>query len=191
MTIVARVSRSAPLMMFGNRAFTLLWMSQLVSTIGSALTSLAVSILVYRLTGSALSVALMLMATVLPSLLVGLIAGVFVDRLSRKHVMIATDLLRAGLVTLTPSLLPYGVASLYIVVILLSTLAQFFEPAHASVLPEVASDDQLTAANALVQISSFGSAAIGFAVLGLITSRYPIEWAFYLNGLTFLISAAC
>ncbi|NIT03095.1 MAG: MFS transporter, partial [Candidatus Latescibacteria bacterium] len=71
--------------MFRNRNFTFIWIGQLVSTIGNALTSLAASIVVFRLTGSALSVGLMLMATAVPSLLVGLVAGVFVDRFDRKR----------------------------------------------------------------------------------------------------------
>jgi CRP-like cAMP-binding protein len=66
---------------------------------------------------------------------------------------------------------------------------QFFNPAHESVLPEVASDEELAAANSMMAISSFGSTAIGFAASGLIASRLPIEWAFYLDGLTFLLSA--
>ena len=60
---------------FRNRNFSLMWSGQLVSTMGSALTSLAASIYVYRLTSSALSVGLMLMATALPSILFGLVAG--------------------------------------------------------------------------------------------------------------------
>ena len=71
----------SPFLVFRHKNFSLMWTGQLVSTIGSALTSLAASILVYRQTGgSALSVGLMLMATAAPSLLVGLMAGVFVDR---------------------------------------------------------------------------------------------------------------
>jgi cysteine desulfurase/selenocysteine lyase len=61
-----------------NPAFTLLWAAQLISVAGSALTALAAALLVYRLTGSALSVGLMLMSTALSSLLIGLVAGVFV-----------------------------------------------------------------------------------------------------------------
>src|SRR5918995_642847 len=90
----------SPLRVFGNRSFTLMWTGQLVSTIGTALTSLAASILIYRLTGSALSVGLMLMATAAPSLLVGLLAGVFVDRYDRRRIMISADLLRAILILL-------------------------------------------------------------------------------------------
>ena len=73
-------SSQAPSMfaVFHKRDFSLLWVAQLVSTIGSSLTDLAAGILVYRVTGSALSVGLMLMATAVPSLVVGLLAGVVV-----------------------------------------------------------------------------------------------------------------
>ena len=68
---------SSPFAVFRRRNFSLMWMGQFVETVGCALTSLAASILVYRETGgSALSVALMLMASALPSLLIGLVAGV-------------------------------------------------------------------------------------------------------------------
>ncbi|HEX9018749.1 MAG TPA: MFS transporter [Anaerolineaceae bacterium] len=182
----------SPFAVLRRRNFTLMWSGQLVSTIGSALTSLAASILVYRVTGgSALSVGLMLMATAAPSLLVGLVAGVFVDRYNRQRIMITADLLRAVLVCLIPLLVPHGIGWLYVVVMLTSTIGQFFDPAYESVLPEVAADEELAAANSLMAISSFGSTAIGFAASGLIASRYPIEYAFYLDGLSFLISAAC
>src|SRR5512136_3267772 len=127
----------SPFLVFRHRNFSLMWTGQLVSTIGSALTSLAASIMVYRQTGgSALSVGLMLMATAAPSLLVGLIAGVFVDRYDRQRIMIIADLLRAGLVFLIPFLVPYSTVWLYVIVMLTSTVGQFFDPAYESVLPE-------------------------------------------------------
>lgn len=185
-------NKSAPsaLAIFRNRNFTLIWLGQLVSTIGSSLASLAASILVFRLTGSALSVGLMLMATAAPSLVVGLIAGVFVDRVDRKRIMIAADLVRGVVVVLIPFLIDANIAWLYLLVMLSSAVGQFFEPAHASVLPEIASDEELAAANSFIAISSFGSTAIGFAASGIIASQFPIEWAFYLDGLSFFVSAA-
>ncbi len=180
----------SPIAVFRNRAFTLLWTGQLISTVGSALSSLAASILIFRLTGSALSVGLMLMATAAPSLLVGLVAGVFVDRFDRRRIMIAADLLRAALALLIPFLVPLNILWLYIIVALSSAIGQFFEPAHDSVMPEVATDEELAAANSLMAISSFGSTAIGFAASGLIASHYPIAWAFYADALSFLVSAA-
>src|SRR5215211_7322427 len=109
MSMIAAAPNPSAFAVFRNRSFTLLWLAQLISTMGSALTSLAAGILVYRLTGSALSVGLMLMVTALPTLLVGLAAGVFVDRYDRKRIMVAADLIRAVLVFLIPFVLPFGI----------------------------------------------------------------------------------
>lgn len=187
----SRTASPSALSIFRNRSFSLLWTGQLVSTMGSALTSLAASIYVYRLTGSAMSVGLMLMATAAPSLLVGLFAGVFVDRYDRKKIMIMADILRAALIALVPLLVPLNVVWLYVIVMLAAAIGQFFDPAHESVLPEVASDEELAAANSMMAISSFGSTAVGFAAAGLIASAASINWAFYLDAVSFLISAVC
>ena len=181
----------SPFAVFRNRNFSLLWTGQLVETIGNALTSIAASIYVYRQTGSALSVGLMLMATAAPSLLVGLFAGVLVDRYDRKKIMIGADVLRAMLILLVPFLVPLNVIWLYVIVALISAIAQFFDPAHESILPEVSSDEELAAANSLIAISSFGSTAVGFAAAGLIASAADINWAFYFNAVTYFFSAIC
>jgi len=181
----------SPFAVFRNRSFSLLWTGQLVSTMGTALTSLAASIYIFRITGSALSVGLMLMATAAPSLLVGLFAGVFVDRYDRKKIMIIADIARAALILLVPILVPLNIIWLYVIVMLTSAIGQFFDPAHESILPEVASDEELAAANSLIAISSFGSTAIGFAAAGLIASAANINWAFYFDAITFIFSAIC
>jgi CRP-like cAMP-binding protein/sugar phosphate permease len=187
----AMTASPSPFAVFRNRNFSLLWTGQLVSNMGSALTSLAASIYIYQLTGSAMSVGLMLMATAAPSLLVGLFAGVFVDRYDRKKIMIAADILRAVLIALVPFLVPLSVLWLYAIVMLTSAINQFFDPAHESVLPEVASDEELSAANSMIAISSFGSTAMGFAAAGLIAGAAHINWAFYLDAVSFLFSAIC
>lgn len=175
---------------FRKRSFALLWSAQLVSTAGDALTSLAAGILVFRVTGSALSVGLMLMATALPTLLFGLVAGVFVDRYDRKRIMWVSHLLRAVIVFAIPFLVPHGIGWLYLLVALSASVGQFFDPAHESVLPEVASEEELAAANSFIAISSFGSTAIGFAAAGLLASSFPIAWAFYIDAATFVLAAA-
>jgi MFS family permease len=183
---------ASPFSVFRHRNFSLMWTGQLVETIGCSLTSLAASILVFRETGgSALSVGLMLMATTAPSLLFGLVAGVFVDRFDRRKIMIAADLLRAGLVFLIPFMVPANIIWLYVIVVLNSAIGQFFDPAWESVLPEAAPDEELAAANSLMAISTFGSTAIGFAASGLIAANYPIQYAFYLNTFAYLFSAGC
>src|SRR5512132_3761585 len=87
---------------FRKRDFSLMWSAQLVSTIGSSLTDLAAGILVYRVTESALNVGLTLMVTAIPTLFVGLFAGVFVDRFDRKYILLASDILRGILVLMIP-----------------------------------------------------------------------------------------
>ena len=72
----------------------------------------------------------------------------------------------------------------------MSTISQFFNPANDAVLPEVATDEELAAANSWIMISSFGSTSVGFALSGLLAAAFDIQWAFWLDGLTFLLSAA-
>jgi len=183
--------RMSPFSVFRNRNFSKMWTGQLISTMGTALTSLAASIYVYQKTNSAMSVGLMLMATAAPSLLVGLFAGVLVDRYDRKRIMIIADLLRAVLVFLIPFLVPFSIVWLYVIVMLTSAIGQFFDPAQESVLPEIATEEELAATNSLMAISSFGATAVGFAASGLIAAAADIRWAFFLDALSFLISAFC
>lgn len=181
-------SKPSAFSVFRNPSFTRMWFAQLVSTIGDAFTMIAAGIYVYRLTGSTLQVGLMLMATSVPMMLVGLFAGVFVDRYDRKRIMIMADLLRALFIFLIPILLPYSTIWLYVLIMMTSTVSTFFNPAFESILPETATDEELAAANSMIAISSFGSTAVGFAASGLIAA-YSIEWAFYIDALTFLLSA--
>jgi DHA3 family macrolide efflux protein-like MFS transporter len=183
--------RPSPFSVFRKRDFRLLWSAQLVSTVGTALTDLAAGILVFRLTGSALSVGLMFMATSIPTLFIGLIAGVFVDRYDRRKIMVIADLLRAVIVFSIPFLIQFNILFLYLAVAAVSSISQFFNPANDAVLPEVATDEELTAANSWIMISSFGSTSIGFALSGLLATAFDIHWAFYLDALTFLFSALC
>jgi MFS family permease len=180
---------SSALSVFRIRSFMLLWTSQLVSAAGTALTALAASVLVFRVTDSALSVGIILIATSGPTILVGLIAGVFVDRYDRKRIMLASDLLRAILISLVPLLIQFSVVWLYIIVALISSITQFFNSAHASVLPEVASEKQLAAATSWMAVASLASTTVGFVAGGVIATGSMLDWAFYLNGLTFLSSA--
>ena len=179
---------------FRRRDFSLLWTAQLVSTAGSSLTDLAAGIYVYRETGSALAVGLTLMATAVPSLIVGLLAGVYVDRHDRRRILIVTCLAQAVIVSLIAVVIgieSIAVVGLYALILLNAGVKQFFDPAHDSLIPEMASDEELLAANAFLSIASFGSTAIGFAGAGLLASTVDLSWAFIIDAGTFLFSAAC
>lgn len=179
----------SPFAVLRKRAFVYVWSAQLVSTIGDALTSLAAGIIVYRLTGSALSVGLMLMASAVPALVFGLVAGVVVDRFDRKRIMIGADLLRAVVVATIPFLVSVDVAWLYVAVVISASITQFYTPASDSILPEIATEEELGAANSLMAIAQFGSTAVGFALAGLLASSRSIEVVFWLDSATFLFSA--
>jgi MFS family permease len=174
-----------------NRNFALLWTGQFISVAGSSLGTLAAGVVVYRATGSALNVGLVMIATVLPSLAFGAIAGVVVDRVDRRRLMVVADLVRAVLVVSIPLLVGWSVIWLYAMILTINAVGQFFNPANASLLQETVSDEELPAANGLSAISLLGSPSIGFALAGLIAAGLPMALAFYVNGLCYVISATC
>ena len=188
-TAAALPAQPSPFAVLRNGRFVRLWTAQLVSTIGDALTSLAAGIIVYERTQSALSVGLILMATAVPTLVFGLIAGVVVDRYDRKKIMIAADILRAAVVVTIPFLITASIVWLYVLVIVSASITQFFSPANESVLPEIASEEELGAANAIMAIAQFGSTAVGFAAAGFLASTNSIEAVFFVDAGTFLFSA--
>ena len=131
-------TRISPTAVFKKRDFVLMWVAQLVSTAGSSLTDLAAGIYVYSVTGSAFLVGVTLMATAVPSLVVGLIAGVFVDRYDRRSVMIWTCIVQAIVVGLIPFLLGINTALLFVAILVNAGVKQFFDPAYESLIPEIA-----------------------------------------------------
>jgi MFS family permease len=176
---------------FRKRDFSLLWLAQLISTAGSALTDLAAAIYVFRVTGSALAVGLTLMVTAVPSLVVGLLAGVFVDRHDRKLIMMATCLVQALTVALIALVLGFesvALPGLFILLLINAGIKQFFDPAHDSLIPEMASDEELAAANSFLSIAAFGSTAIGFAGAGFLAA-FDLRIAFLLDATSFVICA--
>ena len=193
MTDVAALHGATPssTAVFRKPDFALLWLAQLVSTAGSSLTDLAAGIFVYERTGSAFLVGATLMATAIPTVLVGLIAGVFVDRWDRRRVMVVTSVLQAVIVALIPLLVGVHIAFLFAALLVNASLRQFFDPAYESLIPEIATDDELAAANAYLSIASFGSTAIGFAGAGLLASALSVDWAFWIDAVTFVFAAGC
>jgi CRP-like cAMP-binding protein len=176
---------------FRRRDFSLLWLAQLISTAGSSLTDLAAAIYVYRVTESALAVGLTLMVTAIPSLVVGLLAGVYVDRHDRKKILMVTCLIQAvvvGLIAVVIGIDALALPGLYGLLLLNAGIRQFFDPAHDSLIPEIASDEELAAANSFLSIAAFGSTAIGFAGAGFLAS-IDLRLAFLLDALSFLICA--
>jgi MFS family permease len=174
----------------GNRNFRRLWLAQIVSEIGDWFYTLSIYTLLLQLTGHASSVALALVLQVLPQTLVGPTAGVVNDRLRRKHVMIAADLVRV--VVVLAMLLVRSRSMVWLVYPLLlaeTIMAAFFEPARSSVIPNIAAKGEVLIANTLSSATWSVNLLIGASVGGLVAAFFGRDAVFILNALSFLASA--
>jgi MFS family permease len=187
-----RAGRSTYGRLLRNRSFVALWLGQTVSFVGDYFYFLAIPILVERLTGSALQVGLSVIASTLPMLVLGPVAGVFVDRWNRKQTMILSDLLRALLVLVCLVVqTPDQVWIYYVVGFLMSCVSRFFFPAQNAVLPLIVRDkDDLLAANGLMQIVQTAGLLIGPTLAGFSISLWGAQVAFLVDSATYLLSAA-
>ncbi len=174
----------------GNRNFRRLWLAQIVSEIGDWFYTLSIYTLLLQLTGNAGSVALALVLQVLPQTFVGPAAGVLNDRLKRKHVMIAADLIRFGVVL--AMLFVRSRSTVWLVYPLLiaeTSMTALFEPARSSVIPNIAADDEVLVANTLTATTWSVNLMIGAAIGGVVAAFYGRNTVFVLNALSFLTSA--
>jgi DHA3 family macrolide efflux protein-like MFS transporter len=177
--------------LFRNRNFVTLWLGQTVSFLGDYFNWLAVPILVERLTGSALMVGLSVMSNTLPMLLLGPVAGVFVDRWDRKWTMVISDLLRALLVLLCLLVQTADQVWIYYVAgFLMSCVSRFFFPAQNAVLPLIVPDkDDLLAANGLMQMVQTVGMLAGGALAGFLIGLWGERIAFVIDSATYVVSA--
>jgi MFS family permease len=177
--------------LFRNRNFVALWLGQTVSFLGDYFNWLAVPILVERLTGSALMVGLSVMSSTLPMLLLGPVAGAFVDRWDRKWTMVISDLLRALLVLLCLLVQTADQVWIYYVAgFLMSCVSRFFFPAQNAVLPLVVPDrDDLLAANGLMQMVQTVGMLAGGALAGFLIGLWGEQVAFVIDSATYVVSA--
>ena len=177
--------------LFRNRSFMALWIGQTISFIGDYFYWLAIPIMVERLTGSALLVGLSVISSALPMLVLGPIAGVFVDRWDRKRTMVIADILRALLVLLCLTVrTPEQVWVYYIVGFLMSCVSRFFFPSQNAVLPLIVPDkDDLLAGNGLMQIVQTMGLLVGPALAGFSIGIWGADVAFLVDSGTFILSA--
>ena len=172
------------------REYRLLWLGQLISETGDGLTNLALLLLVNALTGSTAALAAMAIVLAIPPLTIGLIAGTYVDRLDRRRIMLASDLLRALVVL---GFIAVGTASslwlLYLLAFVQATIGTFFAPARGALLPRVVPSEGLLSANSLAQATRVVSVVIGAGLAGLIVGVAGQFWpAFVLDSASFVAS---
>ena len=168
----------------------MLYIGQTISQLGDWFNAVAVYALLLDLTGSATAVAWMMITQLLPIALVGPFAGVIVDRVDRRKLMIGADLLRGCLIL--GLLLVRRADQVWIAysVTALTVAAQgFFEPARTATIPNVTSGDELLPANALSSATWSVMLAVGASVGGAVTALFGRNIAFVINAASFFWSA--
>jgi hypothetical protein len=177
-----------------NADFRRLWTGQVVSEVGDWLNNIAVLALVIQLAGASgvgLAVALYAIARHLPLFIFGPFAGVVVDRVNRRRVMIAADVARAVLALgfLLAARLS-SLAVIYAVGAALFSVSAFFNAAKRASIPNlVEGTDELLSANSLSASTTAATIAVGSALGGVIATALGRDAVFFLNALTFIASA--
>ena len=176
----------------GNRNYRYTWIGQVVSEIGDHFNNVAVFSLAVETTRSGMVVSGVLLSRAIPAMLVGPLAGVVLDRFDRKRVMIASDLIR-GVVAMLFILTVGRHANwlLYLLSALLMAASPFFTSGRASILPSIATKHELHSANSLTQTTQWTTLAVGAILGGSSVTQFGYKWAFFVNSMSFLISALC
>ena len=174
-----------------QRQLRLLLGAGLISLTGDWVLRVGLAYYVYRLTGSTLASALMLLASFLPQIVLGSLAGVFVDRWDNRATMIVTDLLlAAGLLPLLAVRHPGQVWIVYAVMAWEGCVQQFFAPAEQALLPRLTDDAHLVTANALSGQNANLSRLVGSALGGVVAAAGGITALALVDLASFLASAA-
>jgi MFS family permease len=173
-----------------NRNFRKLWLGQVVSELGDWLSTIALLNLMLEATGRAQVIAWFFIVIYIPGMAVGPVAGVLVDRLDRKRLMITMDIVRAFLVLGYLLIRRADQAWLiYLIAASEAAMMTLFEPARTAAIPNLCKSREWVAANALGSITWSTVLAAGSAAGGLVTAVFGRKVCFILDSLSFLLSA--
>lgn len=178
------------LVVLRNRSVALLWTGGLISTIGDWLLIIAIPFYVFQVTGSTLATGSMYIVQMAPGLVLGSLAGVFVDRWDRRRTMIVVDLVRA--ILLLPLLHFHAESNLWILYSVAAGLeiaSRFFGPARGALLPRLVDATELKATNALLGIGDEAAMLIGAPLGGALLAAFGLSGVVVLDAGSFVVSA--
>lgn len=173
-----------------ERGFAALWLAQLVSRIGDSIHEIALIWVVYAVTGDPRLIAIVALASFTPNLLLSIPAGVVVDRVNRKYLLVAAEAIR-GIAVLAIPLVgegPYLVPVVVAVALLASSMESFFGPAQQAMIPRLVDPEDLDAANSLNNLT-LSTSRLFYIIGGVVVGVGGSFVAFYLNSATFLVAA--
>ena len=171
--------------------FSLLWASTFTSQLGDHLNLMALAALIFSLAGDqarGFEFSKILLLASAPVLIFGPISGVYADRLSRKKMMIVSDLLRAGLVAAIP-LLIHSMILVYVAVFLVFTINRFYLSARSAAMPQIVSDTELMGANSLLNAAMMVAIMLGPWGGGILVARFGFTFGFLADAGTYVVSA--
>lgn len=170
-------------------AFALLWGGELVSFTGDEIFFIALSLWIYKLTGSVTLLGVALVAATAGQALLGFVAGALSDRMDRRGVVITTDLGRAAIVAALPLILERSLPVGFILLFLLNVGSIFFRAAVSALLPSIVRQGEIPTAVALFQMTERIAEVTGGVLGATIVAGVGYHLVFYLDALTFLVSA--
>jgi MFS family permease len=172
-----------------QRNVFLLWISGLVSIAGDWMLMVALPISVYQLSGSPTAISGVVVAGTIPSVAFGSIAGVFVDRWSRKWTMVVVNLARGPVLLLLLFVESSNdIWIIYVVTFTNSLFSQFFKPAENALLPQVVGRDQLVAANTLNALNNNLAGLVGPALGGVVAASFGLRGVAMIDAASFLLA---
>ncbi|HEX4204901.1 MAG TPA: MFS transporter [Ktedonobacteraceae bacterium] len=179
---------------FSHRPFALLWSGQIISSLGDSLFTIALAWWVLQKTGSATAMGIVLICSTIPMLLFLLFGGVAVDRFPRIRLLLASDILRGSVVVLIAFLAfqqRLALWQIFVMSAIFGVVEAFFYPAYTALVPDLVPAEILPSANSLRSISLQAAQIIGPAVGAGIIALGGTALAFALDGVSFILSAAC
>ena len=177
-------------LVLANRRFLALFLSQILTQVGGNMVLYGLTIQVFRITGATTSTSVLLLTFLVPAVLFGAVAGVFVDRYDRRQILVWTNVAR-GLLFLPLVLLDNQLLVIYVISAIVATLTTFFAPAESAMIPMIVDRSQLITANGLFVFGLQASFALGFAVLGpLAQIVVGTEMLIMIVAVTYLVAGA-
>jgi MFS family permease len=175
-----------------TRSFLLLWQGQLVSIFGDVVYAIALGFWILAVTGSTILMGSLMAASMLPRILVSPVAGVIVDRLDRRSLMIWMDVIRGVVVMSVGAAGLAGFLQVWMVFaagIIIGICGAFFFPAVSSIIPDITAKSRVVQANSVFSMLQTGGTIVGNSAGGVLFKVLGAPFLFLFNGLSYLFSA--
>jgi MFS family permease len=170
--------------MASNRLIT----AQALSSLGTAVSTIALSIMVFDLTGSVFQFGGVMAASTLPLVVASLIGGALLDRFSAKTLMVVADIFRAGLISALPFVADVGLVFIYLVAALIGMFSAIFNPAQVKIVSELTDQSNRVRMNSYMSVSRDGAELFGYLTGAVLVGAVGYSLTFVMDAASYLVS---